>query len=530
MEPVSVGIHRNLCDVAVALASTCFLLRRFSERNHHPSVFDTPPAKGKSLSVMNLLRRIKRYHERSHMIRKHLLTLMALILLSTWAFAQFPVSPACNPSFNGKMICVLPQTFGPNGLVLPNPRHNAHFVSSFQENFAPLTLSVGTELTLLSIASPASGVIFTFDPTLGVVSRSTESYGPILTERAETVGKHKLYVAGTYQFYDFSSLDGIDLKHIPVVFSHAQFPISGTIPLFEHDFITTENRIDLKVHQVTLYGTFGLTSRVDASVAIPIMNVRLAVASNANIVRVQPEPVPPTDPNFGSSVNGFFHYFIPGEPATSTSATFCSGNIDPASCAGRTVTGIGDVLFGVKGTVLKGERARVALGLNVRTPTGDEQNFLGAGAPGVKPFLAASYRARVSPHANIGFEWNGNSILAGNVAKGTTGKLPNQFFYSGGVDLGATKRLTVAADLLGQRLSSTVRIRQTAFVDTQGVSHPDIPQTQLFRNSANIVDLATGVKYNPKGNLLVTANALFKLNDAGLRATVVPLVGISYTF
>jgi len=462
--------------------------------------------------------------------RELLLTITSLLFLQTWTFAQTPTAPACSSSLTSKMICVVPQTYGPNGLVLPNPRHNAHFVSSFQENFVPLTVSVGTELTLLSIASPASGVLFTFDPTLGVVTRSNESYGPILTERAETIGRHKLYLAGTYQFYDFSSLDGVDLKHIPVVFSHAQFPIGGTTPTFEQDFITTDNRIDLKVHQVTFYATYGLTSRIDVSAAVPVLNVRLSAVSNAQIVRVQPEPVPPTDPNFGSSVNGFFHYFIPGDPANSTSATFCNGTIDAASCPSRTATGIGDVVFRVKGTVVKLERARVALGLDVRTPTGDEQNFLGAGAVGVKPFIAASYRARVSPHANLGFEWNGDSLLAGNVATGSSGKLPNQFFYSGGVDVGITKRLTVAADLLGQRLSSTERIRQTAFVDSQGVTHPEISQIQLFKDSANIDDFSIGAKVNPIGNLLITANVLFKLNDPGLRAKVVPLVGISYTF
>jgi hypothetical protein len=40
---------------------------------------------------------------------------------------------------------------------------------------------------------------------------------------------------------------------------------------------------------------------------------------------------------------------------------------------------------------------------------------------------------------------------------------------------------------------------------------------------------AAGGKYSPHGNLL-TGNVQFKLDDGGLRAKVVPLVGISYTF
>ena len=55
------------------------------------------------------------------------------------------------------------------------------------------------------------------------------------------------------------------------------------------------------------------------------------------------------------------------------------------------------------------------LGLDLRVPTGDEENLLGAGAPGVKPFMAwsASYDT-FSPHFNFGYLWNGSSILAGD--------------------------------------------------------------------------------------------------------------------
>jgi hypothetical protein len=39
-----------------------------------------------------------------------------------------------------------------------------------------------------------------------------------------------------------------------------------------------------------------------------------------------------------------------------------------------------------------------------------------------------------------------------------------------------------------------------------------------------------GFKVSPISTLLVSANFIFKMNDAGLRARVVPLVGISYAF
>lgn len=49
-------------------------------------------------------------------------------------------------------------------------------------------------------------------------------------------------------------------------------------------------------------------------------------------------------------------------------------------------------------------------------------------------------------------------------------------------------------------------------------------------NSFNTNYATVGGKVNPAGNLLLTANVLFKLDHNGLRNKPAPLVGISYTF
>ena len=460
---------------------------------------------------------------------------------------------------NSNLICVIPQLYTTSGLTLPNKAHSAHFDTAFLTNAAALNASLGIELSSLRLASPTSGISFVF--ANGVMKRSTESYGPILGERAETIGRHRLFLAGTYQYFPFSTLDGIDLKHLPAVYNHADVanpdgsrcqtvpcnPPSPGNPGFEREYIQTTNRIDLKVHQFTFYATYGLTSRIDVSAAIPILNVRVGISSEATIVRT-PDPIvqgpalkmawqnspntypgelyPSTGPapgcqNTPAGCTGYFHYFDPANPATSLTATFSNA---------KTASGIGDVVFRAKGTIFKRERTAVALGTDVRVPSGDEKNFLGAGAPGVKPFLSASYRSRISPHANIGYEFNGSSILAGNPANGTKGRLPDQLYYSGGVDAGVTRKLTLAADLLGQRFFAPPGVMQSAWVDVLQVSHPDVANTIPNRRSFNTDDLALGAKYSPFGNWLVTGNVQIKLDDGGLRAKVVPLVGLSYTF
>lgn len=445
--------------------------------------------------------------------------------------------PPCASKLQSSMLCVVPQLYGTPGLILPNPNHAAHFASSQTGFQIPLSVSVGTELSLVSVASPASGVLFTYDATLHtLVPSTTESYGPILTERAETIGKHRIFVGATYQFFNFSSLDGIDLHHLPVVYSHAPFPIPGVcqspgdpqcdaskpgFPAFEQEYITTQNRIDLKAHQITFTGTFGLTQRIDISVDVPILDVGLGITSGASIVRVAPQPVPSTDPLYRTTVDGFYHFFNSNDPA---------GSLDEVVSNSKRATGVGDVVVRVKGTALNHERARVALGLDIRTPTGDEKNFLGSGAIGVKPFVAASYAGRISPHMNLGYQYNGDSILAGNLGTGSLGKLPNQFFYSGGVDFAVARRLTLAADLLGNRLSNSDRLRQSSFVDVDGVPQPGIQQATLFQGPVNMIDISGGAKINLLRNLLLTGNIAFKANDAGLRAKVIPLGAISYSF
>lgn len=454
------------------------------------------------------------------------------------AMAAMPMAPPpCATKLQSSMLCVVPQVYGVGGLTLPNVHHAAHFTSS-QTNFQiPLSVSVGTELSLVSAASPASGVLFTYDPTLHTfVPSTTESYGPVLTERAETIGKHRIFVAVTYQFLDFSSLDGIDLHHLPVAYSHAPFQVSACVsnpsdpqcdpsrpgfPAFEQEYITTQNRIDLKAHQITLSGTFGLTNRIDISVDVPILDIGLGITSAAHIVRAAPQPVASNDALFGTTVNGFYHFFNANDPA---------GSLDEVVSNSNRANGIGDVVFRVKGTVLKYERTRVALGLDIRTPTGDAQNFLGSGAIGLKPFIAASYAGRVSPHVNLGYEYNGDSIIAGNLGTGSLGKLANQFFYSGGVDIAVARRLTLAADVLGDRLSSSGRLQPTSFANVDGVTQPGVQQVTLFQGPVNMVDISTGAKVNLFRNLLLTANVAFKANEAGLRAKAVPLGAISYSF
>lgn len=449
-------------------------------------------------------------------MHKRVMVVILFVLLFI-GFLEAQTTPSlANCSNRLNLGCLIPNVYGPNGLTLPNESHSAHFENDFQANFSPLNAAIASELTLLPLASPAAGFTYTFDHSSGTYSRTAKSFGPILAERSETIGKGKVFVGVTYQYFSFDSLDGIDLNDMPAVFKHELHTgPEGSDPPYEKDFITTANSINLFVNQMTAFATVGLSNRLDVSIAVPVLNVNMSVNSAATIHRTAPGPL---------------HYFDPADTLNSLNKDF--------SDRGH-ATGIGDVTLRFKGTVVSGQHASLALATDLRLPTGDEQNFLGSGTLGIRPFLIASVSAgRVAPHVNVGYEINGNSILAGDVLSGRKGHLANHLFYTVGTDIGVSKRFTLAFDFLGQRIFDAASV----FNDTPYVSSvPEIPnsnvtiqdsyrQIGIQTRSFNILSGSAGFKVQLVDKLLLTTNLLFQMNNEGLRAKVVPLVGLSYSF
>lgn len=344
----------------------------------------------------------------------------------------------------------------------------------------------GTQIGQLPLASPASGFVYTFDKS-GVYTASSESFGPLLAERSETVGRHKVYLAFTYQRFAFSEIDGNDLKNIPILFYYpdAQNPQVVT---------TTENRVDTKIDQYVAFATYGLTSRVDVSVAVPFERISMGVSSNG------------TEYSTTSTATASFDEFLAGS-----------------------ASGIGDVVLSAKGTLIKREKFGLAVGGELRLPSGDERNFLGSGAYGIRPYLVLSRRGRVAPHLNVGYQWNGDSLLAAD--ENGNQRLPSYFGYAAGADIGVSKRLTVVADFLGEHFFDAPQISKSESFMTQ-VNNQQVSFSSVARvsGSYDVNNLSVGLKANPVGHLLISLNALVKLNDGGVRARVVPLVGLSYSF
>ena len=115
--------------------------------------------------------------------------------------------------------------------------------------------------------SAVTGVRFTyqFDPGTGTFVRTTRSFGPILADRGETIGRNKIAFGYTYQFFSFDHLDGLSLSSVPAVFTHDSPDLGGG----RADIVATANTVEATVSQLSGAVTYGLTDRVDVSMAVP---------------------------------------------------------------------------------------------------------------------------------------------------------------------------------------------------------------------------------------------------------------------
>jgi hypothetical protein len=408
-----------------------------------------------------------------------------------------------------KLSTIFTQIYGPEGLIVDSLRnlptgqtHSAHFNSAFQAEFTQFGVALTSQLAAVPLPSPASGFTYEFDSALGVFQRTSQSFGPILSERAETIGGRRFTFGFTFQNFTFDTIEGTDLDSIPAVFTHDN-PAAGT---GREDLVTTTNAVDARVNQFTAFLSYGLTDHLDLSLAIPMVSTDMTVVSHATVQRI-------------GTVDPLIHFFrVSGNEVTSI------GDHRTFTAFGS-ASGIGDLTLRLKGRLA----SSMALGLDVRIPTGDEENLLGVGAPGVRPFVVLSRSSRAfSPHLNLGYLWNGSSVLAGDPATGQSADLPDQVTYAVGADFGVSQRFTFVLDVLGNYLIDAPRLHTTEFLALNGTSR--FPTVSFTNESYNLLSGACGFKLNVVENLLVDVNLLFTLDDNGLRDKITPLVGFEYAF
>ena len=415
--------------------------------------------------------------------------LLLLAALSTSA-AMGQTTPQINCSTGStarKLVCEFP--FSTGGLAAG---------TTATETATAINTGIATQVSQLPLASASAGTVEVFK---GGVYETFNNLGPILTDRAQVVGKGKVFIGFTGSQYVFTNIDGISLGNLPFAYTQVGYSPSGNPISTQYTSETTS--LAFRMDQFVGVATVGLSKRIDVTVIVPVERVSLGATSSNSVSYIQ---------NAGSP-------------------TAVGPISNPSIYTAGSASGVGDITFNGKTVLQSGERATFSAGFTVRTPTGDDRNLLGSGSWGFDPYVIYSYLARVSPHAKFGYQWNTKSEL--NNPTDTLGEnrsLPGGMNYDIGADWAAARRLTLAGDLLGnQYLNTPVYLRSQASVPTT-TGTIQLPSSTIGNSSYTINDLSAGLKINAFQELVLSGNVLFQLNNNGLRSRPTPLVGISYKF
>jgi hypothetical protein len=319
------------------------------------------------------------------------------------------------------------------------------------------------------VGTSSSGFTYRLNPALGTVERASETFGPFFVERALTAGAGQASFGFTFQYASFQSLDGYDLEDGQFVTVANQFR-DEPAP-FDRESLT----LDVSTSTMTLLASVGISDRVEVGAAVPFVRLELE----------------------GERVNVY------------------RGTSFVQASASATASGIADTALRGKVTVISRRTGGVAAAGEVRLPTGDERNLLGAGSASWRLVGIGSLdRGRFGVHGNAG-------IVRGGVSDEVT--------FAGAVCAAVQPRVTLSAEVLGRYVSE---LRDFELASAPHPTYIGVDTLRLVSGSSGItlVTALAGVKWNLTGTLVLAGHVRIPLVERGLTAPVTPTVAFEYAF
>jgi hypothetical protein len=333
-----------------------------------------------------------------------------------------------------------------------------------------LTRALLSSVATQPIGTSSSGFTYRFNPTLGTAERASETFGPFFVERALTTGAGHASFGFTFQYTSFQSLDGNDLKNGQFVTIANQF--RDEAQPFDVETLT----LNIRTRTATFYGNVGITNRVDVGVAVPVVQL---------------------------SIDGH------------RDNTYRGRSFLLARASAKT-TGLADIAVRSKvrltGDDLPGA---VALGVELRLPTGREENLLGAGETALRlSGLASREMGRASIHGDFTYGMGG---------------IGREFSFGGAVNVAAMTRLTLVGEVFARRIDGVRRVTEVV------APHPRIGGVDTTRlvpmgDNETTSFMATGFKWNVGGTWLLHGNVMWSLQQNGLTARITPAVAMDYSW
>jgi hypothetical protein len=324
-------------------------------------------------------------------------------------------------------------------------------------------------LATTPIGTSSSGFVYRLDPELGTVSRVSDSFGTFLVERAMTSGRGRASFGASATTAAFDRLDGFNLRDGTLLTTSNRF-LDEAAP-----FDTETLALQIRARTLTLFGAYGVTDRLEISAAVPLVQMDID-GTRVNVYR--------------------------GESFVQATGT-------------ASASGIADIAVRAKYRLVTTRTGGFAAAAEVRLPTGDEQLLLGAGAAALRLMgIASVENGPVGAHANL-------SVVRGGVS--------NEIAGSGAITLAAAPRLTLAGELLFQRLSD---VRQVIAVSAPHPTSAGVTTERLAPGLATptLASAVAGLKWNATGRLVLGGQILWRMGKAGLTAPVTPTISLDYLF
>lgn len=397
-----------------------------------------------------------------------------------------------------------------SGTVEETRAHGDHFLPDQSETNGALLqfFSQSIAVNVSSFPLPSTVAAQTFEIVGGVPTPTSTSFGPIAAERAQTIGRGRLNVGVNFSRLAFRELRGVSTDEIQLRFVHVNADFPGCdeaaggdctefgVPQVENDFIDLAIDLDVDASVFALYTTYGITDRLDLSLAVPVVSLQVAGSSRATIVP--------------STFDRALHFFGGTPEVPQLSAT--------AQTFGK-ASGIGDIAVRSKLGLVRGDRWDAALLAGVRLPTGREEDFLGAGDVNAKGLIILSGRlGDFSPHLNTGYEHRGNELD------------PDELELALGFDHRMADWATLAVEVLGAFKMDPSPLEFPGPVSWTAPFARTLPRSNIPSMRDDVVNGAVGVKLRTGDGVIVVANVILPLSDGGLRPGPVPTIGIEYPF
>jgi len=324
-------------------------------------------------------------------------------------------------------------------------------------------------LTSVPLASSSSGFLYRLNQQLGTMERTTQSFGSFFVERALTAGSGRASFGVSAVTSSFDRLGDLPLREGTLTTVANQFRDESA------PFDTEALTLRMRSSTLTVFGSVGITNRFEVGAALPLIHLSVE-GQRLNVYRDQP--------------------FLQA-----------SGN--------ATADGVGDAAVRAKYTLAQASTAALAAAAEVRLPTGDDGNLLGAGATAYRFLGIGSIETgRLTLHGNGGIVFGGVS---------------DEVNFAGAAAFAVRPRVTVSGEVLFRRVDELHDLRLTS------ERHPTILGVETLRltpgeSATTLANAVAGVKWNAGGTLVVGGYVAFPLVRRGLTAPITPTLALEYSF